>query len=305
MINRNNIVAYIAFLYRKRLNQPAPQELLDSWTGLSDNDTIIHLNGLYRHWNLDTITAKKYEEEFLSLNRYQNPVTNTGTATPVTPAMPAAPQKVLPKVNIPKHPGYSAPSHYTSPASASTENTDGVKGKGWLLATLILIILAAAAFYWYQLDKVEPSVSAAVKATDSANLNVVVPEPVSTPIQPKEQEETEADKINARAIQDLFFVESKRNFDEIYAFFDPNMERYWDINYPTYEELRARYEETWSNSENNEYQNVRVKKVAPNTYDVMSTYSYFSLKDEQQKRILSKVRFVFNDNNKIVKTYGL
>ena len=64
MINKTNIVAYINFLYQKKYNRPAPEELLESWKGLNDNETAIHLTGLYNHWGLDRISSKKYEADF-------------------------------------------------------------------------------------------------------------------------------------------------------------------------------------------------------------------------------------------------
>lgn len=289
MINRNNIVEYIKFLYEKKHDQPATQELLDSWSDLNDNETAIHLNGLYRHWNLDPITCKRYEEEFLNKS--------TQAHTPIIPKIlknQAEQQRATPQTPPPVN-TYSQP-----PAPARKRS-----GRSVLYILLVLIVLGGAGYYIWELNDQSTDAPPEVTATDSANVNVQVAEPVTKPIEPAKPEETEADKKNARVIHDLMYAESSRNFESIYNSFDPNMERYWDINFPTYDEIKTRYEHTWEITENNEHQNVRVNKVAENTYDVMSTYSYYSLKDEKQKRVDSKVRFVFSDNNKVIKTYGL
>lgn len=285
MINRNNIAEYIKFLYEKKYNQPAPQDILESWSDLNDNETAIHLNGLYSSWNLDSITCKKYEVEFLS----------KGTQAPRTPIIPKLEQSN----------NHTQPEQRSQPAPPPPAPSQKNGGKGFLYGLITLVILAGVGYYVWSLSNKSTNAPMEVTATDSANIKVQTPETVSKPIEPKEPEQTEADKTNARVIHDLMDAEGKRNFETIYASFDPNLERYWDINFPTYDEMKARYEHTWEITENNEHQNVRVNKVADNTYDVMSTYSYYSLKDQKQKRVESKVRFVFSDNNKIIKTYGL
>ncbi len=291
MINRNNIVEYIKFLYQKKYNQVAPQDLLDSWSDLNDNETAIHLNGLYSSWNLDSITCKKYEVEFLSQS----------AQTPRTP--------IIPKIEQNNYAGQQSTqqepqrSHAVPPPPTQKPKSSG--GKGVLYTLLTVAILGAVGYYVWSLNNKSTDAPPDVVATNTANEKVETPTAAVAVVEPKEPEQTEADKKNARVIHDLLNAEGTRNFEAIYSAFDPNMERYWDINFPTYDEIKARYERTWEITENNEHQNVRVNKVADNTYDVMSTYSYYSLKDEKQKRVDSKVRFVFSDNNKIIKTYGL
>ena len=65
MINSTNVIPYINFLYSKKNNLAAPQELLDSWKNLSDDEVTTHLKVLYSHWNLDEFAARNYEQEFL------------------------------------------------------------------------------------------------------------------------------------------------------------------------------------------------------------------------------------------------
>lgn len=295
MINRNNIVEFISFLYQKKFNQPAPQDLLDSWSGLNDNETTIHLNGLYRHWNLDAISSKNYEQEFLS--RHQGT-----THTPIFPTPAPAPGNT--NYQQPGYPQNPAPQQqYMQPPPPPPAQKKG--GSGWIIGVLLAIIAAGAGYYIWNLNQKDTSAPPDVTATDNNIKKADTVQKAPVPVQAAKPEQTEDDKKNARVIHDLLYAESGRSFDDIYKYFDPNLERYWGINYPTYDELKAEYEKTWTKTENNEHSNVRINKVSDNTYDVMSTYAYFSLKDQKQKRVDSKIRFVFNKENKIIRSYGL
>lgn len=293
MISRTNIVAYINFLYQKKFGQEAPPDLLDSWNGLSDSEVNIHLNGLYKHWNLDAISSKNFEQEFLGQTR---------SHAPIMPTPPPAP-----KIEYPTH---STPMEKQNFSNVPPEPFNAQMGTkksgsgGWIAAIIGLLLIGGLAYYFLEIDKQNTDVPNEVKMTDTAN-TTKAPEKQAEPIQPAAPVQTEDDRTNAREIQDLLSAEQARNFDEIYRHFSPNMERYWDINYPTYDELKARYQGTWDKTQNNEHSNIKVEKVSDNTYDVSTTYAYFSIKDQKQKRINSTVRFVFDADHKIIKTYGL
>lgn len=293
MINRSNIVAYINFLYKRKFGQDADQELLDSWKDLNDSEVNIHLNGLYRHWNLDAISSKNYEQEFLGQSRSSH--------TPIMPAPPPAS-----KIEYPTHSSPQAEQNYSNvPPAPFTQTQKSKSSTGvWLFAIVGLLLIGGLAYYFLEIDKQNTAVPNDVKNTDTANTTPVAATPTA-PIQPAAPPQNEDDRSNAREIQDLLAAEQSRNFEQIYQHFSPNMERYWDINYPTYDELQARYQRTWDITQNNEHSNVKVDKVSENTYDVSTTYSYYSIKDQKQKRVASKMRFVFDGDHKIIKTYGL
>ncbi|RQO31556.1 hypothetical protein DBR32_06250 [Taibaiella sp. KBW10] len=293
MINKNNIVAYINFLYKRKFGQEAPQELLESWKDLNDSEVTIHMNGLYRHWNLDAISSKNYEQEFISQSR-------TGHA-PIIPNPPP-----VSKIEYPTHSSPQAEQNYSNvpPAPFNAATKTKSSGGAWIFAIVGLLLIGALAYYFVVIDKQNTDVSKDVKTTDTANATKT-PEKAPEPIQAAAPAQTEDDRVNAREIQDLLTAEQARNFESIYQHFSPNMERYWDINYPTYDELSARYQRTWDITQNNEHSNIKVDKISDNTYDVSTTYSYYSIKDQKQKRVASKVRFVFDGDHKIIKTYGL
>ncbi|WP_222166785.1 hypothetical protein [Edaphocola aurantiacus] len=296
MISRSNIVAYISFLYQKKFGQEAPQDLLDSWNGLNDSEVNIHLTGLYKHWNLDAISSKNFEQEFLGQSRSNH--------IPIMPTPPPAPaQKIeYPTHNTPmEHQNFSnVPPEPFNAALVQKKSNAGM----WIAIIVGLLVVGGLAYYFLEIEKQNTNVPNEVKATDTANTAVATAKPTET-IEPAAPPQTEDDRTNAREIQTLLSAEQSRNFDEIYQHFSPNMERYWDINYPTYDELKDRYQGTWDKTQNNQHSNIKVEKVSDNTYDVSTTYSYFSVKDQKEKKVNSKVRFVFDADHKIIKTYGL
>ena len=265
------------------MNQPAPQELLNSWRDLSENEVVIHLNGLYNHWNLDAITAKNYEQEFATKAQH----------TPIMPPIGNYTTREFSSAQPQPTYNYPAP----SPEAPRKNNT-------WIWVVLLLAALAGTGFYYYSLQQKDTSVDPQIQQTDTTQIakpEVAKPEP----IEPAAPKENEVDKENAREVRNLLMAEENRNFEDIYSHFSPNMERYWDINYPTYDELRDRYQHSWDITDRSNHSDVKVTKVGTNTYDVSSTYRYFSVKDQVEKTVKSKVRYVFDNSGKIIKTYGL
>jgi hypothetical protein len=51
-INNNNIADFISFLFRKRKGAAPPQELLDRWKALSNDEIATQLSGLFQSWGL-------------------------------------------------------------------------------------------------------------------------------------------------------------------------------------------------------------------------------------------------------------
>ncbi len=298
MINKENIVAFISFLYEKKYNQAAPDDLLESWENIDDDETNIHLQGLYNHWGLDKTTSDNYESEFL------NTKTKKNFSKPIMPSLPEEPSSSINRqqTNSSSQNSYTPPTNNNAEYYAYKTNTSNKK---WLFALIGILILGGAGYYIWNLSQKENAAPKDVVATNSINKDIKESKPQVKPIEPAAPEQTEQDAQNARTINDLLQAESSRDFDAIYQYFDTNMQRYWDINYPTYSELYERYTHIWGITEDQEHTNVRVNKISNNTYDVLSSYSYYSLKEEKQKHLNTKTRYVFNNEGKIVQTYGL
>lgn len=68
-INRENIVPFIAQLYRERKHTEAPQALLESWANLSDEEIDKNLTGLFESWGMGLPERERAIERFLASRR--------------------------------------------------------------------------------------------------------------------------------------------------------------------------------------------------------------------------------------------
>lgn len=271
MINSTNIKGYINFLHLRKYNAPATEELQSRWAMLSDQEISAQLQGLYQHWGIDVPSGRNYEREF-----YQ------AQLPPVVSATPA------------DNPLYD----YTAPKTKSNKST--------IYVVVILLLVLAGAYLFYTLNKkeaVQPVAEAPAKSRPAKQSNV--PQTATEPAKPVVLEETEQDEMNKGVINTLLQAEETKDMNAILNCFSPDMQQYWDINYPSEEELTRRYHSVWEKSAEGRHLNVRLKKTAENTYDMAADYEFFSIKDQVTKTVKAHVRYVFDNNNKIIKTYNV
>ena len=118
-----------------------------------------------------------------------------------------------------------------------------------------------------------------------------------------------ADRENSyeeEQIRGLLLAEDDRNFSQVIKYYDlKNLKRYWNYNKPTYDQLKSQYEKSWNYTDNSSNTIKSIIKIKEKTYDVNLDFSYFHKKDNIYKVANSDVRFVFNDNAKIIEVYGV
>lgn len=114
-----------------------------------------------------------------------------------------------------------------------------------------------------------------------------------------------SDADYSHKIRSFIKAEEERDFDRIYQHFSPNFRRYWDITNPDYSSLKKRYEYIWSISSNGTNNIESIRKVTNSVYELHTNYSYYSSKKGRTINTYSEVRFVFDENGKIVETYDL
>ena len=100
-------------------------------------------------------------------------------------------------------------------------------------------------------------------------------------------------------------AEYRQNIYNIYSTFSENMERYWGVNYPTFDEIKKLYDDSWNKRTNIKHDDVVIEKVGYNKYNVTATYSYYDLEKQQSVQKQTRTRYEFDSNHKIVRTYGL
>lgn len=298
-INQENIVSYINYLFKKNNNTDAPHEIIQSWQTLTNEEIQIHLKNLYQHWNLPPNEANLLEQEFLNLYSRKAPIYDIPQPSPI----------------INKQ---ETPINNSEPIERTT-NTKSNNNVWKVIA--VLAICALAGFGVVTLltkDENTESFIAQNKPAEQVNTTGNTPAnaaPIKTQIDSSAYAAvavaddpkiiTPIDERNASAIEALFEAEYKQDFYSIYNSFSKNMKRYWAINNPTEADLKKLYENAWTKRTNIKQDNVTIDKVADNIYDVSSTYSAYDVeKNETIKRVV-KTRFEFNNEGKIISTYGL
>lgn len=80
-INNLNIIAFIKYLYKKKTGSDAPEQLLQSWSTLSDDEIPHHLKAMTAQWGWSEVQLQYEIEGFLQLTRHKpiNPVATQTT----------------------------------------------------------------------------------------------------------------------------------------------------------------------------------------------------------------------------------
>jgi hypothetical protein len=112
MINKENIVAFIQFLYVKKNGVQAPQNLLDKWQDIPEHEILTQLDFLYDSWNYNLVQRGAIVQEFsesqktirhdmrtITSNASVNDV-NTRSIQNKTITTPTATDALAPKKNI-------------------------------------------------------------------------------------------------------------------------------------------------------------------------------------------------------------
>ena len=279
MINSTNIKGYINFLHLKKYNAPATEELQSRWAMLSDGEVQAQLQGLYQHWGIDAVLGRNYEQEFCL-------VQPAAQVIPVSQPLP-----------VQQEPAQPVAYNYTEPKPKSSKSV--------LYVAVILVLALVCAFLFYKMNKKDGAVAEQQPAATRTTNQASVPQTATAPAKPAVLEETEEDEVNMGVVRNLLQAEEAKDMGAILNCFSPDMQQYWDISYPSQEELTRRYNSVWDKSADGKHLNVRLKKTAEDTYDMSGDYEFFSIKDQVTKTVKAHVRYVFDKNNKIVKTYNV
>lgn len=237
-----------------------------------------------------------------------------GSSPPPAPAYSHTPPPYNPNPtpNPTPNPAYENP--YVSPS--------GSGGSPWKMISIILIGLMAIGAGYYFLTKDNAGTEKTSNDGSILSSNAVKREEpivkidtpkravavVDTPTIPAEDPAiaVAAEKEDrSQKIQRLISAEDNRNIDGILSMFDANMLQYWDMKNPSNTQLRNRYMDAWSKTDDVKHKNVRIHRVSKNTYDINGDFSYYSLKEDTYKSVPIKTRVIFNDEGKIIRTYGL
>ena len=125
--------------------------------------------------------------------------------------------------------------------------------------------------------------------------------PVDNPVAREVPKETDySDRI-----RDFVAAEEERDFDLIYAFFSSSMSRYYDIQDPSYKTLKDRYEYLWNITSNARNDIQDITKINDYVYNMKTSFTYFNKRKQEELQVQSVVRFMFDEDGKMVEVYAL
>lgn len=104
-------------------------------------------------------------------------------------------------------------------------------------------------------------------------------------------------------IRNFLRAEDNRDFSAIYSFFSNNVRRYWDMTNPTEADLKTRYAKLWKKSIRSENDIIKIDKISFYTYDVSTHYAYTDINNNEME-VDSRLRFIFDDDGKIIEIFG-
>src|SRR5690606_27786282 len=149
-----------------------------------------------------------------------------------------------------------------------------------------------------------PSLALTNLYNNKSNANFSNSYPESVPVSTKNDFERKEVDYSER-IRDFLKAEEKRDFDAIYGFLSPKFNRYYDITDPSYSKLKNRYEYLWGFTSNSKNYIKSSDKINDYTYDLNTRYTYYNHRKGREFSVNSTVRFLFDENGKIVETYGI
>jgi len=283
MISSKNIREYINFLHMKKYSAPATEDLKSRWAALRDDEIAGQLQGLYLHWGIDSRTAQSYEAAFL---QFQQSVTMPEAGNFASQQVPAYP---------------------VQPAKAGGSN------KTIVYLSVIIALLGICGFMFYKMSErsaVSP-LTDTVSTAQPDRQRADIPQSAAPPAKVKDTATAataspgKRDPQKVKVIETLLKAEEARDMPGILGCFSANLQQYWDVKNPSQSELMNRYNNTWTKTSDNANHDVRIERISDNVYDMYSVYEYYINKDGQAKSVNTHVRYIFDDNNKIIRTFGV
>jgi serine/threonine protein kinase len=165
----------------------------------------------------------------------------------------------------------------------------------------------------YKKQTVEPATEYTTEvttevATEAVSTNNYTPTTTETTVQPPTETENNTNTTSTyyendyylNKIKNFYIYEKNRDFNALYNNYLQNLNRYYDLNTPTYSSLEKRFNHLWeitSDVSNN------LKSYELNRFDnhvqliITLDYTYFGIKTQEYKTI-NDIKVVFNfDNN--------
>lgn len=126
---------------------------------------------------------------------------------------------------------------------------------------------------------------------------------------PKSSKKPEESTVRVTAdyseiIENFLKAEEVQNFKKIREFYSSDVSRYWDVNYPTMDDIFEHYQKSWRIIESPKNEITGILKLNESNYRVMIDFKYYHLKKMEWMETKSIIRIKFDDKGKIVEIFG-
>jgi serine/threonine protein kinase len=225
---------------------------------------------------IEKATKKEVNHRFQDCDEFQIALA-TSKITPSIEQKVNSSQKEIPKRTI-------------EPQSAKTGNSLKI-----VFGFLGIVIIASGLFYFMNANN-------EAESTNSSTNNLQGQNPGQTEI---DDPEPVPIVDNELFLKQFLQAEDNRDFDKIYSFFAPNMKRYWSFEYPSYDKLKKEYLASWNRSQYSRNNIQQIEKINDLTFNVYIDFEFLQYNHENEKHVNSELRFVFDENGKIMEMYGI
>ena len=181
----------------------------------------------------------------------------------------------------------------------------------FLCIGLIVIGFLFYKYYWNNNNSKEPSVVFADTVINSSNLIKESPiansnnqQIINTPNQSYQEDAITLSSEQSDLIRKYILAEDNRDFSIIEEMITIPMDKYFDLNSPSLEQIKNRYEHLWGITSHSKTIVTNIQMMQKYIYMVDYDYEYFGNKTKtfnQQKN--KKMFYRFNDENKIESIY--
>ncbi len=291
ILSRENVADYVRYISNAK-GKSLNENKIRKWEKLDDNELSKALEKLYVHLGISHADREKYLNVFRDKQHVQVESPNEKIVeAPVAP------------VNYQSNPVQPVPQTQQPIYVAPPQETKGRNTKWYILGGVALLLGLGFLFK----DKIVGTKSENTEQVSNDGHDVEnydgsndYPEEVT-----EEYSEPAQTWTADQQIRNVVNAEDNRNFDLFWSYFSPNVRRYWDVRYPSYSKLKKMLELQWGKKSYSANFVQSIDYVSHNTYNLHTRFEYQMKKSGKQKSVYSTVRYVFDDDGKVLEVYGL
>lgn len=114
-----------------------------------------------------------------------------------------------------------------------------------------------------------------------------------------------SEDIRKSSIKGFIKAEDARDFERMASYLNPQLTRYWDLQNPGRDDIRARLDYLWRITSNSKNIIREIRPISGDIYDLYTEYEYFDLRLKKTISKSSRVRFHFSADGRIDEIYGV